>query len=68
MSTEKVLKWEIHSGDMGWYIMCPKCEKKISIKDVRFADEAYLPRCPRCQALMSMDETDYDTIVSLGED
>lgn len=46
-------KWITKENDMGVYIECSKCKRKIGAKKVLFADTA-LTSCPSCGSRMDV--------------
>lgn len=50
-----IAKWEFGSNDLGTYIKCSKCGKKISSLDVIMADTS-INTCPKCNSQMTIDD------------
>ena len=59
---DKVAYWDFHTCDMGAYIQCSHCGRKIGVKKFVMADQDWFS-CPECQAKMKLDRLDYDKIV-----
>lgn len=64
MSGRETSKWIFAGGDEFAYLYCDNCKRKISAKDVVFADHPY-NKCPKCGRYMS--DVD-DDIISKLED
>lgn len=54
-------KWIFITTENGRAIECSKCGRKISVKDVMFADED-ISTCPKCNAIMDLSGIDEDDI------
>lgn len=48
-------EWKFSSGDLGAYIFCSKCGRKIGARKVLFADLNIL-HCPKCKSEMQLSE------------
>lgn len=53
--------WNYRTGDMGAYIQCSHCGRKVSTKEFMIADKDWF-ECPDCKAEMNLARLDYDTI------
>lgn len=53
------LKWKLKSSDVGYYIECPKCERKVGMNHVIFGDRDY-STCPDCGSEMDKSSLDFD--------
>jgi len=53
--------WDFKVSDMGAYVQCTKCKRKIGIKKLIFADADYTT-CPDCGSSMNFSRIPYSRI------
>lgn len=63
----KKAEWLLKTSDMGMYLQCSLCNRKISAKDFIFAD-IKTDVCPSCSAEMDLDKLDEDTLSQLSQE
>ena len=56
-----MLEWKFGSNDLGTYVECPNCHKKLSAEEIIFADIKYA-FCPKCNRELFMDDETLDEL------
>ena len=59
--------WRLKASDMGAYVQCSSCGRRVSAKHFIFAD-VRTDTCPTCGAEMNLDEMDEDILSQISEE